>query len=253
VSAETAGLVASEGGEDGLLGGRVRLLQPRDGYRAAIDPVMLAAAVPAKAGERVLDLGCGVGAAALCLAARVPGLHLVGLELQPELAALAVRNAGVNAAELSVLQGDVASPPKDLGSGYDRVLLNPPFHPEAAAASPLAVKDLANREGAAGLRTWLELAVRRLRQGGTLSLIHRADRLAEVLAALPPSAGDLRVLPLWPRAGRPARRILLRATCGSGAGLSLLPGLVLHAEGGGYTPEAEAVLRDAAALAMRAG
>lgn len=248
-----SGPAAAQVSEDRLLGGRVVLRQPAEGYRAAIDPVLLAAAVPSRPGERVLELGCGVGAAALCLAARVPGLDLTGLELQRELAELARANAAANATRLRVLQGDVAAPPKDLGSGYRRVLLNPPFHPPEATASPLDAKDLANREGATVLRVWLDLAVRRLRQGGTLTLIHRADRLAELLAAVPSGAGDLRLLPLWPQAGRPAHRVLMQATCGSRAALTLLPGLALHAADGGFTAEAEAVLRDAAALPMRSG
>ncbi len=248
-----SGPAAAQVSEDRLLGGRVALRQPAEGYRAAVDPVLLAAAVPARLGERVLELGCGVGAAVLCLAARVPGLEVSGLELQPELAELAQANAAANTVHLRVLQGDVAAPPKDLGSGYRRVLLNPPFHPPEATASPREDKDRANREGAAGLRVWLDLAVRRLRQGGTLTLIYRADRLAELLAAMPSGAGDLRLLPLWPQAGRPARRVVVQATCGSRAALTLLPGLALHAADGGFTAEAEAVLRDAAPLPMRAG
>ena len=195
--------------DDRLLDGRVCLRQPLAGYRAAIDPVLLAAAVPARPGDRVLELGCGVGAAALCLLTRQPDLAVTGLELQPGLAALARHNAEVNglsagsapgsaAGGLTVVEGDVAAPPKTLGSGYDRVLLNPPFQPSAVEASPLASKDLANREGRAPLTVWLELGLRRLKQGGTVTLIHRAERLNAILAGLDGFAGDLRVLPLWP-------------------------------------------------------
>lgn len=248
-SASPAGQLATS--DDQLLGGRVSLRQPLEGYRAAIDPVLLAAAVPARSGEKVLELGCGVGAAALCLMARVPDLTVTGLELQPALAALARHNAKANGiARFFVLEGDVAAPPKALGSGYDRVLLNPPFQPSAAEGSPLASKDLANREGTASLAVWLDLGLRRLRQGGTLTLIHRAERLSGALAALEGHAGDVRVLPLWPLVGRPAKRILLQATRGSRAATTLLPGLALHVSDGGFTAEAEAVLRRAAELSL---
>ncbi|WP_119169067.1 tRNA1(Val) (adenine(37)-N6)-methyltransferase [Algihabitans albus] len=246
--------------DDRLLDGRVSLRQPLAGYRAAIDPVLLAAAVPARPGERVLELGCGAGAAALCLLVRLPNLSVTGLELQPGLAALARHNAEANgrsaegaappAAGLTVLEGDVAAPPRTLGSGYDRVLLNPPFQLSAAEASPLASKDLANREASAPLTLWLELGLRRLRQGGTLTLIHRAERLSFILAALEGAAGDLRVLPLWPQTGKPAKRILVQATRGSRAGTTLLPGLSLHASAGQFTAEAEAVLRGRAQLSL---
>ena len=237
--------------DDRLLDGRVSLRQPLEGYRAAIDPVLLAAAVPARPGERVLELGCGVGAAALCLLARVPDVTVTGLELQPALAALARHNAETNAAaRCFVLEGDVAAPPKALGSGFDRVLLNPPFQPSGAEGSPLASKDLANREGAASLATWLDLGIRRLKQGGTLTLIHRAERLSALLLILEAQAGDIRVLPLWPQVGRPAKRILVQATRSSRAAMTLLPGLALHAPDGTFTAEAEAVLRGAAELPL---
>lgn len=247
--------------DDRLLDGRVRLRQPLAGYRAAIDPVLLAAAVPARPGERVLELGCGVGAAALCLLTRQPDLAVTGLELQPTLAALARHNAEVNGLSagsrtdaaltgLTVLEGDVAAPPKALGSGYDRVLLNPPFQPSVAEASPLASKDLANREGGTPLTVWLGLGLRRLKQGGTLTLIHRSERLSAALTTLEGQAGDLRVLPLWPQAGKPAKRILIQATRGSRAGTTLLPGLSLHGADGGFTAEADAVLRGAVKLLL---
>jgi tRNA1(Val) A37 N6-methylase TrmN6 len=240
--------------DDRLLGGRVLLRQPAEGYRAAIDPVLLAAAVPGAPGERVLDLGCGAGAAALCLLARVPGAAVVGLELQPDLAALARHNAAANAADFAVAVGDVAAPPADLGSGFDRVMLNPPFRPENADASPRAAKDLANREAATPLAAWLDLALARLRPGGTLTLIHLPARLGEIQARLERHAGDLRVFPLWPGGAadppKPARRILVRATKGSRAPLTLLPGLVLHGPHGGFAPAAEAALRHAEPLVL---
>lgn len=250
----TTAFAADELTDDALIGGRVRLAQPRAGYRAAIDPVLLAAFVPAAAGARVLDLGCGAGAAVLCLAARVPGLELHGLELQPAYAALARANAAGNGVALAVHAGDVRRPPPALRAlAFDHVLANPPFHHATAAPAPDAGRDTALREGAAGVADWIDAALRRLRPGGTLALVHRPDRLAAILAALDGRAGAVEILPVAPRAGAAATRLLVRARKGSGAPLRLWPPLTLHAgsPGGGalpYTAAAEAVLRGMAAL-----
>jgi tRNA1Val (adenine37-N6)-methyltransferase len=241
--------------EDAFLGGRLRLLQPRRGYRAAIDPVLLAAFVPARAGARVLDLGCGAGAAALCLAARVPGLDLHGLEIQPDYADLARRNAGLNEIGFAVHEGNLRRPPAALRAlSFDWVLANPPFHGPAAAAAPDAGRDMALREGAAGISDWIDAGLRRLAPGGGLALVHRPDRLGAILAALEGRAGGIEILPVAPRAGGAATRLLLRTRKGSAAPLALLAPLTLHAEiapGSGaapYNPAAERVLREMGAL-----
>ncbi|MDO8606364.1 MAG: methyltransferase [Phaeospirillum sp.] len=237
--------------EDRLLGGRIGLRQPACGYRAAIDPVMLAAAVAAKPGESVLDLGCGVGAAALCLLARLPQLQITGLELQPELAGLARLNAEANGRSESfrVVEGSVAAIPPTLG-GFDHVMTNPPFHrPEQGTPPPGVIKEIANVEGEVDLAMWVKASMRLLKPKGRMAAIHRADRLADLLAALRGSgAGAIRILPLWPKAGRPAGRVLVLARKGSRAPLELLPGLVLHRDDGGFTEAAEAVLRGGQAL-----
>ena len=238
--------------EDALLGGRVRLLQPRSGYRAAIDPVFLAAAVTPAAGARVLDLGCGVGAAALCLLRRCPTLRVVGLELQAELAALAVANARLNglAACFTPVQGDLRGAEALLGrASFDQVLVNPPYQAQGTGrSSPRPERALANHEGDLGLADWLETALAQLRPKGVLTVIHRADRLPELLATLAGLAGRTRVLPLWPAAGKPAKRVLMAAQKGVRGPAALLPGLVLHEASGGYTAAAQAVLRDAAPI-----
>lgn len=241
---------------DAFLGGRIAVHQPRHGFRAAVDAVLLAAAVPAQAGERVLELGCGAGVASLCLGARVSGLQQTGLELQPAYAALARRNAAGNGQRLEVIEGDVAAPPAALrGRGFEHVLCNPPwFRPGTGTAATDAGRETALRE-AAPLAAWTDLAARRLVPGGRLTLIHETARLPEVLAALDARLGSLVVLPLLPRAGRPANRFLLAARKGGRAAFRLLAPLVLHSgaahrDGGDFTPEAEAVLRKGAALAL---
>jgi len=240
--------------EDRLLDGRVVLRQPVAGYRSAIDPVFLAAAVPARPGERVLDLGCGVGAAALCLLARVPGLQVVGLELQAELARAAGENARLNGQGDHVLAivGDVRRPPPRLAPGsFDHVLCNPPHH-AAARGRPSAdpARARANREDGAGLADWVAAAAAMVRPKGSVSFVHRADRLDELLGALRGRLGETVVFPLWPGGGRPAKRVVLRARKDVATPLALLPGLVLHEAGGGFTAEAEAVLRGARPLAL---
>jgi tRNA1(Val) A37 N6-methylase TrmN6 len=232
--------------EDTLLGGRVRLRQPAEGYRAAIDPVFLAAAVPAQPGQMVLDVGIGVGAAALCLAARVPGCRIFGIEVQPALAALARENVQINgfAGQVDVLTGTLAAPPPRLAPGsFHHVMSNPPFQAEGSgSASPDPSKHTANAETDIPLDQWLRFCVNMLRPKGVLTLVHRTDRIDELLYALRGRVGEITLLPLWPKAGRPAKRILLRARKGINAPLELQPGMILHEADGNYTVEAKSVL-----------
>ncbi|WP_114393662.1 tRNA1(Val) (adenine(37)-N6)-methyltransferase [Oleisolibacter albus] len=241
--------------ETGLLGGRVRLLQPRQGYRAAIDPVLLAAAVPAQPGERVLELGCGTGAAALCLAARVSGLDLTGLELQAAAADLARQSAALSGLVLTVVEGDLTAPPAAVAAnGFHRVLMNPPYYPAGRhTASPSGHKAVSHGEGAADLAAWVQAALRALRSRGTLSVVYPVDRLDRLMALLAGRFGDIGLFPLWPRAGQPARRLLVQAVRDGRGPTRLLPGLVLHAADGRYTADADAVLRDAAPLDLGTG
>lgn len=238
---------------DRFLGGRLVIRQPRDGYRAGSDPVFLAAAVRARPGERVLDLGCGVGTASLCLLARVAGLAVTGLELQPELAGLARANGRDNgfADRFTVVEGCLTRPPSLLqGQGFDHVLTNPPWYQAGTAtAPPAATKAIGHMEGDADLDLWLRAAVRLLKHKGRLTVIHRADRLADILAVLRGCpVGEVGVLPLFPRAGKPAVRVIVSARRDVRTPLEVLPGMVMHTADGGYTDEAEAVLRHGAAL-----
>lgn len=246
----------SERTDDTLLGGRVALSQPRTGYRVAIDAVLLAAAVVPRAGERILDAGCGTGAVGLCLLGRegaVP-FEVVGLEAQPAYVALARENAERNrlGERYSIIEGDLARPPASLlASAFDQVVSNPPYLDGGAGTpSPDGATDRANRETALDLAGWIGRCLARLRPRGTLTLVQRADRLHEVLAALHGKAGDIVVLPLWPALGEPARRVIVRTRKAVAGPMRLLPGLVLHGGAGKYTAEAEAILRDAQPLAL---
>jgi tRNA1Val (adenine37-N6)-methyltransferase len=239
--------------DDKFLCGRLRLLQPLQGYRAATDPVLLAAACPAVPGQSVLDLGCGAGAAALCLGHRVPGLTLAGLELQPGYADLARRNADRNGIAVEVHEGDLARMPSALRRDFDHVIANPPYYPAGGSPSPVQARARAMQIDTP-LADWVSAATRRLRPGGWLTLIFGADGLPAVLAALAPKLGSTAVLPLAPREGRAALRIILQARKGGRAPFRLLAPFVIHAGAAhdgdreSYTPAANAVLRDGADL-----
>lgn len=243
--------------EDTLLGGLVRLRQRRDGYRVAIDPVLLAAAVPARDGERIIDVGAGTGAAALCLAARVPGVSVVGLELFPEHVALARENIALNgvAKRLTIVEGDLAEPPAALSSGgFHHVMANPPhLRADSARPSPDPARAIANVEGAADLDAWIAFCLAMVRPGGSITIVHRAERADEVGRALARGAGGIVVLPLLAKAGGTAKRVIVQARKGIEVGKPrILPGLVLHGDGGGYSEAAEAVLRGGEALDLGA-
>ncbi len=237
-----------------FLGGRVRLWQPRSGYRAGVDPVLLAASVPAQAGQSVLELGCGAGAAIQCLMARVPHLKATGVELQAGYADLARRNSEQNAA-ITLVEADLNALPNDLRQEqFDHVIANPPYY-RAGAHSPATD---AGRQIALGedtpLEDWINVAARRLAPRGYLHMIQRADRLPDMLAGCAGRLGSIQVLPLAPRVDRGAELVVLRARKGGRAAFRLHAPLILHLgeqhveDGESYTPVVSAVLRDAADL-----
>lgn len=243
---------------DGFLGGRLRLAQPETGYRAGIDPVLLAAACPAQTGQEVLELGCGVGVASLCLGWRVPGLVLSGVEIMGDYAQVARENATRNAIEFDVRQGDVSARPTPF---YDRsfhhVIMNPPyFAAESSSISPDAGRASGRSEHVA-LSHWVAMAAKRLRPKGYLTVIQRAERLPDLLVALDGCLGSIVVQPLAPRAGRAAHLILLRARKSGRAAFQLLPAQNLHSgaehvEGQpDYAPEISAILREGKAFSWR--
>lgn len=209
--------------EDGFLGGRLRILQPRHGYRAATDPVLLAAAVPARAAQTVLELGCGVGVAALCLASRT-GAAVTGVEVQPDYAELARRNAAANALPLTVLEGDLDRLP--LTGRFDHAMANPPYYSGGTPARDPG-RDIALREDLPIAR-WMEVMARRLAPKGTMTLIFGADRLPDALRGMPQDMGSPVVLPLAARAGRAPKRLILQARKGGRAAFVLAAPVILH-------------------------
>jgi tRNA1(Val) A37 N6-methylase TrmN6 len=237
---------------DAFLGGRIEILQLKKGHRAGSDAVFLAASVPARSGERVLDLGTGVGVAGLCLLARVPRLEVTGVEIDGRLCALARENARLNglSAHFRVLNADVTGGPKSrrdtglLREGYDHVIANPPFYAAGkvrAAPDEARVRAHVMDQGALG--AWIRFLTNCAAPKGRLTLIHRPEALAELLGLLEGRFGDVAVFPLFPGPGEAATRIIVQGRKGSRAGIRLLPGLLLHAPDGSYTEEAEAVLR----------
>jgi len=236
--------------DDRFLDGRVTIRQPTDGFRSGLDAVMLAAAVPAGEGGDALELGAGAGAASLCLAARVSAYTVMGVEIDPALVDLANSNAETNRmdARAHFVAADALHLPQDLKREFAHVFSNPPFHGDEGLAPPDEGRRRALRDEGK-LSAWLAAGVRRTVSGGTFTAILRADRLAEALATLPEKG--LKIFPLWPKAGEPAKRVVLQLRKGSGAPLALASGLVLHGADGRFTPEADAVLRDGASLALR--
>lgn len=238
--------------EDFLLNGRVRLTQPTRGYRTAIDPVFLAAAVPAQAGETVLDLGCGVGAASLCVAVRVAGCRVAGIDSHRGLVRLAGDNALRNGLgdRVMILAGNLLRPPQRLEpDSFAHVMANPPYLPGGTATpSPIGTKARSNIEGDADLAVWIRFALTMVRPRGTITFIHRADRLDSLLCLLAGRAGDIVVFPMWPGNGKDAKRVIVHARKGVASPTRLSAGLVLHEADGRYTEAAQSILRHGAAL-----
>jgi tRNA1(Val) A37 N6-methylase TrmN6 len=229
-----------------FLDGLVRVTQPQAGFRSGLDAVMLAAAVPATAGQTALELGAGAGTVSLCLMARVQGLTLTGVEIDESLVALASQNAAANGMDVTFTAADIFALPSALKRDFDHVLANPPFHGEGQI-SPDSARATALMDGGT-LKDWLKLGLQRTVSNGFFTVILRADRLNEALAVLPEKG--VCAFPLWPRTGEAPKRVIVQVRKGSAALFALLPGLVLHQPDGSWTPEADAVLRRGTALAL---
>lgn len=230
--------------EDALLGGRIRIRQPAHGYRVNIDTLLLAAAVEARDGARLMEAGCGVGAALLAIAARKENVTLVGVERDQNIASIARENVAANgmSTRVEIVTGDV------LGRGanrdvFDGVFVNPPFDVEGEGRAPAEARRHAHVADAP-LAGWIAALADRLTGGAALTMIHRAHKTPEILAALEGRLGGAELLPIRPRSGEAAKRIIVRARKGSRAPFRICPELVLHdASGAKYTPETEAILR----------
>jgi tRNA1(Val) A37 N6-methylase TrmN6 len=242
---------------DGFLSGRVQVEQPVRGYRAATDPVYLAASIAAVSGDRILDVGCGVGTASLCLAARIADLHLTGIELQDKYAALAHANATRNAQNMNVVCANLAILPNDLrAQSFDHVMTNPPFFTgELLSAPDNADKALAHVE-TMDLDTWIAISLKRLKSRGSFTIVHLAQRLPTILAAMDGPCGDIRVLPIAARNGRSAKRVLVQGIKTSKAPMKLLAPLIVHdgeihgEDGDDYSDITRQILRDGQALRL---
>ncbi|MDX2203557.1 MAG: methyltransferase [Hyphomicrobiaceae bacterium] len=249
--------------DDAFLGGQLMLLQPRTGYRAGLDAVLLAAAAPVAASRRgetlrVLDVGAGVGAIGLCLARRVAEAQVTLVERDPVLARLARENVARNGlgGRVEVIEADVAAPlaasPELAGlvETMDLVLSNPPYNNEGLGTpAPDALKARSHAMPVGQLERWLRFMASMARPDGRLALINRAEMLAAVMAAAQGRFGALRVRPFHPREGADASRIIIEGRKGSRAPLTIAGGRILHDADGRYRPDVEAVLRDGAALA----
>ena len=229
--------------------------QPAEGYRAAIDPVLLAASVPNSTAGRVLDLGCGAGAAALCLARRREDLSVVGLERDPAIADIARANVTANGftGRVNILTGDLLFPPPGLQvASFDAVIANPPFlDPDTADPSPVPAKAAATVEGEATLNDWCRAAARLAKPQGLVIFIHRADRLPDLKAALEKAGcGGLATAPLWPRSGQPPKRVIVIGKRGDRSPASTVNGLILHDYNNAYTRQTDTILREGAPLTV---
>ena len=247
--------------EDGFLGGRLKVLQPEKGYRAGIDAVFLGASIPVEAGQSAFEAGLGVGVVSLCVAARVPGVHITGVELASRYSMLAEENVKRNAlaGNIQVITGDVKEATRrDLThwpppNSFNHVYANPPFFDEGKVTkSPVNLRSRALSFGPEDLESWIKVMAAMAIPRGTVSVIHRADSLARLLAAFSASRiGAIHVAPLHAREGDPASRVLVQGIKNSRAPLRILRGLVLHNSDSAFTPEAEAILRDGKAYKLR--
>ena len=238
---------------NGFLDGRLQILQPVAGYRAAIDPILLAAFVQAKSGQSVLDVGCGVGVALLAVGLRISDLMLYGLEREGATGELAQENAVKNKIPVRIFTADLADlPPALKQETFDHVITNPPFHKDKNSAPQQSHKHSAHQESMA-LGDWIDACLRRVKPRGYFYMIHHAGRLPDILTSLT-ACGDITILPIAPRLGRDANRVLIRARKGAkGAGRLCSP-LVIHQEckhktdGEDYSDTALAILRHCAGL-----
>ncbi len=254
------GVVPASLTEDAFLGGKLQILQPEKGYRAGIDAVFLAAAIPAQAGDSIFEAGIGVGVASLCVAARSPAVHITGIEVATRYALLCEENAKRNGygQHVKVITADVKDAlRRDLASmpphgSFAHAFANPPyFEDNKVTASPSLLKAQAHAFGPEDLETWIKVLIAMVGLRGTVTMIHRAETLGKILKAFEDKLGDIRVAPLYARDGTTASRVVVQGIKGSKAPLQILPGLILHKEDNAFTADTEAVLREGMAWRLR--
>jgi tRNA1(Val) A37 N6-methylase TrmN6 len=238
--------------QDYILGGRIVIRQPAQGYRVAIDPIFLASSIQALAGETILDVGCGVGAASLCLSLRLPQVKIIGLEIQQNMVRLASENIALNhmRPRIELLFADLMQPPPRLAAGtFSHVMANPPYLEETRGRKTYVNENKKTSHlESISLDQWAKFCLLMVRPKGTITFIHRADRLDHILSLFTGKVGDISVYPLWPGKDKPAKRILVRVTKNANSPMRLLPGMVLHDACGRYSKEAEHILRDGGGL-----
>lgn len=232
-----------------VLDRRIELCQPDGGFRTSLDSVMLASACPAGAGETLLDMGCGVGSAGLCVLARVPGAHLTGVDIQEDHVELAGKNAALNDVAACFTCNDIRDYDVESPAGrFDHIICNPPYMDAGAhLSSPKQAKALARGrapdDSSAAFQDWLDAGFRLLKPGGSFTIIHRADAVDKIINGLGKRFGAVEIIPLWPRAGVEAKRVIVRARKDRKTPARILPGLALHEADGKYTEAADKILR----------
>lgn len=225
------------------LNGKIKIWQPVNGYRFAIDSILMAAFVPNKC-VNILELGVGVGAASLALAHRLPNAHITGIDIQDDNIELAKKNVQNNAFSdrFSLILDDFRNR-KLPGHYFDCIMMNPPFHEEDNyLPSPSPHKTTSHGENKTTLQHWMDEAYRCLKSHGNIVIVHKSDRLDDLLTFLHVKYGQIEVFPLWPKEGRAAKRVLIRAQKASKAATKLYPGLIIHQPNGDYTSEAKKIL-----------
>jgi tRNA1(Val) A37 N6-methylase TrmN6 len=235
-----------------LLNKRLELQQVENGFRSSIDAVLLAAACPAQSGQTLLDMGCGVGSAGLCVLTRVPGVRLTGIDIQADHAEISNRNAALNKTDAQFLCADVRDFILREGAKnilFDNIICNPPYNDAGAHhRSPSEAKALAMGHDETTLQDWVNCANRNLKSGGSFTLVHKADQVDKILLAFDGRFGAVEIFPLWPHEGEAAKRVIVRAVKDRKTPAILHAGLVLHDQNGEYTPQTEDILRHVKAL-----
>ncbi len=232
---------------DDFLGGLIKLKQPKVGYRATSDAVMVAAAVPAKEGETILDVGCASGIVGLCIGARVSNVPITGVEIQSELAELACQNAELNGQNLTVIEVDISKKVPELhGIQFHHVVTNPPFYTETPARQSQQV-EMAYKQ-VVPLKKWIDFCLRHLRAKGTFTIIHRTESVPEILSLLNGRLGGIRLIPIWPKQGVNPKRVIIQGIMNSKKPFEIHPGFVMHHHDDTRTDEAERIMRAGVSL-----